>query len=141
VPDIRVIRLKYATLTFTEWGCVTRFEDGTECPATPHPNMPHYHVVAHRLGYADDLLGYTREHEFAHSFLAERLHDAPSEVLWAVAHGKQLSGRAAAYEELASQAFQRWLRANERPLISGVKWDDLKRDALALLEPAEFALT
>jgi hypothetical protein len=34
---------------------------------------------------------------------------------------------------VAAQTFQRWLRANERPICSGLDWDGLKRDALDLL--------
>ena len=126
------IRLKYATIQFTSWGCKTTFEDGAEANAIPH-QIPHYYVVSHRLGYGDDLLGYTREHEFSHSFLEERLYDRPSRVLWGVARGELLSGLDACYEEMAAQNFQRFLRANERPIVSGVDWDSLRRDALALL--------
>jgi hypothetical protein len=125
--------LKYATLTFDPKGCSTWFEDGKCAPAVPH-DTHHYHVIAHRCGYADDIMAYCREHEFAHSFMEERLQDRPSRVLWGVAHNQQLSGPEAAYEEMMAQAFQRWLRAGERPIISGVDWDALKRDALRLLE-------
>ena len=135
-----MIRLRYALLSPTTQGCITLFEDGSEASSIPH-NTPHYHVVAHRLGYGDNLLAYCFEHEFCHSFVEERLHDRPSQVLWAVAHGQTLSGPTSAYEEIAAQVFQRWLRANERPILSGVDWDKLKADALVLLEPAEFSLT
>jgi hypothetical protein len=128
-----VIRLRYAVLGWTPQGCTTFFEDGTEVSAWPHPDMPHYHVIAHRLGYGDDLLAYCREHEAAHLFVEERLHNRPSRVLWALAHGQRISGCDAGYEEMAAQQFQRWLRANERPIVSGVDWDGLKRDALGLL--------
>jgi hypothetical protein len=140
VPDIRVIRLKYATLTFTEWGCVTRFETGEPVPACPH-DTPDYRIIAMRLGHGDDILEYCRWHEACHLLAEERLHDRPSRVLWGLAHGQRLSGHEAAYEELAAQQLQAWLRAGQRPIVSGVDWHSLKRDALALLEPAEFALT
>jgi hypothetical protein len=45
-----------------------------------------------------------------------------------------LSGYRSAYEEIAAQTFQRWLRANERPIVSGVDWDRLKAEALELLD-------
>jgi hypothetical protein len=131
-----VITLKFCALEFTPDGAVTRFPDGTEIGAHPHANA-HYHVIAHRLGYGDDILRFCQEHEFAHSFVAERLLDRPSVVLSALAHGTQFSGRNAAFEELTAQAFQRWLRANERPIISGVKWDEMKADALELLGGGE----
>jgi hypothetical protein len=85
------------------------------------------------LGYGDDILRYCQEHEFAHSFVAERLLDRPSMVLSALARGAVVSGRVATFEELTAQAFQRWIKAHERPIISGVKWDALKTDALTLL--------
>jgi hypothetical protein len=129
-----LIQLRYCTLEFTPDGAVTRFPDGTEIGAHPHPGNHHYHVISHRLGYGDDVLAYCREHELCHSLVEERLHDRPSRVLWALAHGSTLSGRDAAYEELTAQTLQRWLRANERPIISGVRWDEIKRDALEMLD-------
>lgn len=135
-----MIRLRYASIGWTTFGCVTVFEDGTEAPAVPHDSH-HYHVVAHRLGYGDDILAYTREHDFTHSFIEERLHNRPSQVLWHVAHGSPLSGSESIYEELAAQSFQAWLRANQRPIASGIDWDALKRDALAMLDETEFNLT
>ena len=127
-----MIELKYATVFFMDWGCRTCFDDGTSADAIPH-HTNHYHVIAHRLGYGDNVLAYCQEHEFCHSFLEERLHNRPSQVLWGVAHGNMLSGPAATYEELAAQTFQRWLRANERPISSGVDWDTLKAQAQEFL--------
>jgi hypothetical protein len=129
----RVIRLQRCTIERTDFGCVTRFDDGTFVNSIPHPQDPHYHVVAHRTGYEDDLHAYTLEHEFVHCFLSERLHGRPSPVLWALAHGSELTGAAAAFEELSVQAFQRYLRANEQPIVGRVDWGRLKRDALSLL--------
>jgi hypothetical protein len=128
-----MIRLKYATLLFTDWGCQTVFLDGATVDSIPH-YTPHYYVIAHRLGYGDNVLAYCQEHEFCHSFLEERLHNRPSQVLWGLAHGSMLSGPAATYEELAAQQLQRWLRANERPISSGVNWDKLKAEAQEFLK-------
>jgi hypothetical protein len=127
-----MIELRFCSIEFGTDVVWTHFPDGTSCPATPHLT-PHYHVIAHRCGYGDDVMAYAREHEFAHAFCEERLHERPSRVLWALAHGSMLSGREAVYEEMIAQVFQRWLRANERPIVSGVDWDGMKRDALALL--------
>jgi hypothetical protein len=127
-----VIRLKYALVSFEDWGCRTLFLDGTYADAVPH-DTAHYAVIAHRLGYGDNLLSYTQEHEFAHSFVEEMFYNRPSRVLWGVAHQELLSGPHAAYEEMAAQSFQRWIRANERPIVSGVDWDTLKRVALEYL--------
>lgn len=128
-----MITLRHCLFSKVDGGCWTAFPDGTGFGATPHPEMHHYSVIAHRLGYGDDHLAYCVEHEAIHNFLEDRLHDRPSQVIWALAHGKPLSGRAAAYEEMAVQTFQRFLRSNERPILSGVDWDSLKREALQLL--------
>lgn len=127
------IRLKFCEIEFNDWGCETRFPDGAVVSAWPHPEQPHYHVIAHRLGYGDDLMAYCREHEVAHAMIAERLHDAPSVVLWGLSHGEKIPKGPGLYEEIAAQTLQRWLRANERPILSGCDWDKLKADALGLL--------
>lgn len=74
--------------------------------------------------------------DFAHAFLAERLAGKPSAVLWAKAHECEASHYETILEEIAAQAFQAWLRANIRPIVADVRWDDLKRDALELLNSA-----
>jgi phytoene dehydrogenase-like protein len=128
-----VIRFKYADLYYEEWGTTVRFPDGTEIGSWPHPELPHYHVIAHRLGYGDDLLSYCREHEAAHLFVEEVFHDRPSRVLWALAHGEMLSGKAAVYEESMAQVLQRWVRCNEQPIIGGVNWFVLRDKFLGLI--------
>lgn len=129
----RRISLQFCDVFFTSWGAETVFPDKTRIGAYPHPEMPHYSVIAHRCGYGDDLLAYTREHEFAHAYIEERICGRPSQVLSALARGKPLTGYDAAYEEITAQAFQAFLRANQRPICSGVPWDRLKADALELL--------
>lgn len=131
-----MIRLKYACLAWVPNGCMTLFEDGSEIGACPH-DTHHYHVIAHRLGYGDDILSYCREHELAHHMVEEAFYDRPSRVLWELAHGRVLSAREAVYEEGIAQMFQRWLRAGERPIIGGVPWDALKAEAVALLGQVE----
>lgn len=128
-----MIQLRYCTLEFTDYGAVTRFPDGTEIGAHPHANA-HYHVVSHRMGHGDDILAFCRVHELCHSLVEERLHDRPSRVLWALAHGSTLSGRDAAYEEIAAQTLHRWIVSHERPIIGGVRWDEIKADALGMLD-------
>lgn len=136
MPRRHLIRLRFATIERTDFGCVTRFDDGSFVNSIPHPQDPHYHVVAHRCGYEDDLHAYTLEHEFAHCLLAERLQQRASPVLWALAHGTEASAGDAALEELAVQSFQRYLRANEQPIVGGIDWGLMKREALALLARA-----
>lgn len=132
-----MIVLRFCVIDFTAWGASTHFTDGATVNAVPH-DTPHYHVIAHRLGYGDDLLRYCQEHEFCHSFIAERLKAAPSFVLHRLARGDRFDRDPrdrgeVLYEELAAQQLQRWLRANERPIVSGCDWDQLKHDALRLL--------
>jgi hypothetical protein len=133
MTGLKTITLRYCVIEPTERGCITYFEDGTSAPAHAHPEMHHSHVISHRLGYGDDVERYTLEHEACHSIVAEWFFDRPSDVLWAIAHGKMLSGHESVYEEMAAQVLQRWLRANERPIVSGVRWDDLKAYALEKL--------
>lgn len=128
-----MIRLKHCTVEFLSDGVITRFPDGTDIEAQPHDTY-HCHVISHRLGYGDNILRYCQEHEFAHSYIAECLFDRPSLVLSSLAHGVQLSGRNSAYEEIAAQVLQRWLRTHERPILSGVNWDRVKTEALGLLD-------
>jgi hypothetical protein len=120
-----VIAFRFANLEFTPEGCVTRFPDGTSYGAVPH-DTPHYHVIAHRCGYGDDLLAYCREHEACHLIGEEWFHNRPSRIIWGLAHNLPPSPHEAAYEEIAAQALQRWVRTNERPIIGGVDWDGLR---------------
>lgn len=128
-----IIHLKYCSVEWTNWGCMTRFEDGSEIGAHPHWQDHCYHVVAHRCGYEFDLLAYCREHEVAHSLVEQVFFDRPSRALWALAHGKMLPGREVAYEEMMAQALQRFLRAAERPIVGGVDWDWLRGEAERVL--------
>lgn len=127
-----MIEMRLSTVEITDWGAVTHFHDGSSYGAHPH-DTHHYHVAAHRAGYGDDIMAYCREHEVCHLLIEEWLHDRPSRVIWGLAHNKPLSAHEAAYEELGAQTLQKWLRANERPLIGGIPWDSIKREALRLL--------
>lgn len=128
----RLRPLRGSTFEPTEFGCRTTFWDGKSAPSIPH-DTHHYHVVSHRCGYGDDVMRYCREHDFVHSFLAERLLGKTSPVLWDVAHGIQPRDKWYVYEEATVQMFQRWLRANERPILADCDWDALKAEALAML--------
>jgi hypothetical protein len=134
----KVIRLKYVTLHLdTEAPKEKRirnvFPDGREWNAYPHPEQPHYYVIAHRCGYGDDLWAYAWEHEFAHSFVCERLGDEPSYVLSCMVDGIEPDRYKVLQEEALVQTFQRWIRASERPIIEGASWSHLKDDAIRLL--------
>ena len=129
-----MIQLAHSKLEWTDYGCLTTFNDGKSIASIPHWQDHHYHVIAHRTGYEDDLLRYTREHDFCHLFVSEKLHDIPSPVLWALAHGEELPAQSAVFEEALSQILQRYIRANEQPIIAGVNWGELKAEALRLLD-------
>jgi hypothetical protein len=130
---IKVIDHPRASVEFYDWGCRVVYPDGTTVDATPH-YTPHYHVIAHRCGYGDDVLKYCQEHEVAHLFVGEWLGRGESHVLWELAHGRAPDLQIAVQEEATTQVVQRWWRANERPIIGDVDWDALKRVALDLLD-------
>jgi hypothetical protein len=130
-----VIQLAHCSVAWTDYGCITRFEDATEAAAWPHPDNNHYRIVAARLGYGDDVLAYSREHELGHALVGQWIFHGPSPVLWGVAHDKLLSGRESSLEECFVQALQRFWRANERPILSGLpKLDEWKNEALAMID-------
>jgi len=128
-----MIHTRYAFVAFTDYGCETLFTDGATCPAQAHHDDFHYRVVSHRLGYEDDTLTYCRHHELAHLICEEMIHNRPSRVLWGLAHGQPLEPHDAAYEECMAQALQRYVRANEQPIIGGVDWGSMKARFLEVL--------
>jgi hypothetical protein len=128
-----MINLKHAKLEITDTGCISRFPDGTSYGAHPHLFDHHYHVVAHRLGYQDDIMRYCREHEAMHHIVGEFFYDRPSRIIWALAHGHEVAPSDAAYEETMVMTCQRWVRTNERPIVADVDWDALKYRALAVM--------
>lgn len=121
-----VVTLKYASVEYHDWGVTSHFLDGTSVPATPHPWDHHYSIITMRCGYGFDHYGYCAEHEIAHHVVSEFLLDAPSAILWGLAHGKPVGPKESAYEELMAQSLQRFVRAGERPIIGGVQWDAMR---------------
>lgn len=117
------------------YGCRTIFNDESVLQSAVE-NSPHYHVISHRCGYSDDIVRYCFEHDFCHHFVLENILkvDAADGVLHSVANNLPIPPGIAAFEEMATQTFQRWLRANEEPIIGGVNWYNLKKKALALLD-------
>lgn len=120
-----MIRLRFASVDYLDWGCISRFEDGSTVSAIPHPWDHCYSIIAMRCGYGFDLMAYCREHEVAHHLVCEALLGGPSPVLWGLAHEKPLPASEAAFEEMMAQGLQRFARAAERPIIGGVDWDAL----------------
>lgn len=126
-----MIVLRFASVEWTPWGCVSFFHDQTRYGAHPH-TTPGYYAVAARLGYQGDTLAYAREHELCHHLIGEAF-DRPSAVIWALAHGQRPEPYAAAAEEALAMTLQRFARCNEQPMIEGVDWSML-RDKLLLAE-------
>jgi hypothetical protein len=132
-----MLEMRFAKIWWTDFGCSLRFHDGgKELSAWPH-HTSDYNLISHRCGYGYDVLRYCREHEFAHLFVEQELYERPSRVLKALSLGSMLGCEEASYEEMMAQQFQRFLRAGERPMISGVQWDRLKHEALCMLDKIE----
>lgn len=62
-----MIKMKHCLFEYTPEGART-YILGHPVEAHPH-HTPHYHVIAHRCGYGDDVMAYCREHEFCHNFV------------------------------------------------------------------------
>jgi hypothetical protein len=131
------LQLRFCCVEWTREGARVTFPGGCDTQAWPHPEVHHYHVIAHRLGYGDDLLAYAREHELAHAVVAEELMDAPSYVLRMLSRGGVVDPKAAVIEEIAAQTLQRWVRANERPIVADCDWDAMKARFLRYVEQLE----
>lgn len=130
---MKVVQIGDATVTFTPEGAVTTYADGASYGAHPHETH-RYHAIAHRCGYGDDILAYCREHEVCHHMAGLWITGGGSNVIGPLAQGIEPDPIEALHEELLVVTFQRWLRANERPIIGGVDWDGLKTRALAVLD-------
>ena len=117
---------------YVDWGCMSYFSDGSEFGAHAH-DTHHYHVIAHRSGYGDDIWRYANEHEVIHHLVGEIFYDGVSPIIWALAHGSDVTPEEAAKEEAMVMLIQRWVRANERPIIGGIDWDSIKARAIELL--------
>ena len=121
----------------------TVFHDGSKVDALPQETRE-YRMKAAQYGYGDDCAALSREHEFLHSFLAERTRGGASHALWAVAHG-QREGQVAPIwvqeeEEAQVLAFQHYLNgvAPGEELLrlakeSGLDLEDAKQEATRLL--------
>jgi hypothetical protein len=121
----------------------TVFHDGSKVDALPGETYE-YRAKARQYGYGDDCAALSREHEFLHSFLAERVRGGASHALWAVAHG-QLEGHVAPLwvqeeEEAQVLAFQEYLNGTEpgEELLrfsreSGLDLENTKIEAVRLL--------
>jgi hypothetical protein len=125
------------TFSYTPEGCRTVYSDGATLDSYPHLEMPHYYVISHRTGYGDDVMAYCREHDLFHHLVACFFGTISSSVLWRSAHSGDDGPIPAAYEEVLVMTCQKWVRANERPIIGDVNWDAFKAKALGVLAQVE----
>jgi heat shock protein HspQ len=135
-----MLQLRYCSIEWTADGARVVFTGNRgpvpngETVACPHAEQPHYHVIAHRCGYGDDVMAYCREHELAHAVISQELLEAPSLVLFGQAYELPVKPGHALLEEMAAQVLQRWVRANERPILAGHDWDAIKAKFLGYVE-------
>lgn len=127
-----MIRLRFCDIALTDWGCETRFHDGTSIGAHPH-DEPDYHLVSADCGNPGDILGFCRDHDAIHSLVAEWFFGAPSRILWELAHDRSASPSIAVQEEALVQTCRRWVRADKRPIIADADWYGFKRWSLGHL--------
>lgn len=86
--DPRTYRIGAATITLYPCGTTTtRFSDGREVIAAAE-ETPEYRARARALGYAEDIVLMSQEHELLHSYCAEILGLEESKTLAGVARGK-----------------------------------------------------
>lgn len=121
-----MIQLAFAAVEYHPHGCTSRFLDGSSVDAIPHPWDHCYSIIAMRCGYGFDLWKYCVHHEICHHIIEEWMHNRPSQVLWALAHGETPDPKQAFYEENATQTLQRWIMTNERPIIGGIDWNAIR---------------
>lgn len=128
-----VIKLKFCTVEFLRDSVRTTFHDHTHTDARPVDNES-TREAAVRFGYDGDILRYTQEHDFSLAFISQYLVNGTSDTLWCYAHNREPNRDGRLYEELFAQYIQRWARADERPLISGIDWDEMKRQYLLYVD-------
>jgi hypothetical protein len=85
-----------------EW-LETRFPDGRAVTASSNPRDPTSVTLADELGYAQDTWLMSRDHELAHTWLAQCEGEPWSRTLWTVAHGGNLD--------------EDWVRLEERRVL------------------------
>lgn len=112
-------------------GAWTYFDDGTSCFNHP-PDHWFYRNVASWCGHTD-LDQYNWEHEVTHAFLAEKMWDAPSPILWNAAHNRKGNIVGSKYEERWCYHFQRFLRGIASDVVEP-EWHEWRVDARRRLQ-------
>ncbi len=84
---------------------VCRFKDGTEAHACPHDTDEYRAHAAEKSTGNEDM--YCWQHEIAHIIVAQIYYNAPSSVLWNLAHNRSTDTDTCTREEQMAQDFQR----------------------------------
>lgn len=105
--------LPLASCVFEVWSathCRTVFPDGAAVPASPE-GTPEQAATARELGYGEDVAGMVRDHELAHTLIAEWCGLPGSPTLRRVATGAPREDADGEWwEEALVLAFQRFVR-------------------------------
>src|SRR4051812_9790434 len=109
-----MVELKYCNLYETQYGARTIFSDAFETSNWP-PDDANFHHIVSDCGFTNSH-SYIVDHDLAHCFLAEKMWDAPSPVLWSAAHGLHLERTASLFEERWVYHWQRFSQGLINPL-------------------------
>jgi hypothetical protein len=103
---------------------------GAKVPAAPQ-DTDAYRQTARACGYGDDTAALSRDHELAHTILAEARGLPWSPTLYSVAHGHPLPLGYVPEEEETVLSFQRWVNGDLSGLDTlearGWEWRELAR--------------
>lgn len=125
-----MIVLKHCLIERADDKAITMFKDGSVSVSSPSP-QEYYPGIWADVGCPDDPVRYNFEHEFIHSFLAEKMWDSTSYVVWMDAHDKRMSTVGAKFEERWCWHFHRFL--NDTGPALEPEWHIWKLEAKGLL--------
>lgn len=124
-----MIELKHCRLEMRPYGIETVFPDGLNSSNWPPDDVSFLRIVSD-CGF-NDPIAYIRDHDLSHAFLAERMFDIPSPVLWMAAHCvTPHGGNLGAFEERTVYYWQRFI-SKVGPCIEP-EWKEWAADYLRL---------
>jgi hypothetical protein len=109
-----IIQLYHCLVRDREGGVETVFPDGA-ISTNIAPDDVSFLEVATQCGFKDPV-AYVREHDLAHSFLAEKMFGKSSPIVWAAAHNLSIDSIAAMYEERWVYHWQRFTNGRAGPM-------------------------
>jgi hypothetical protein len=109
-----MIALRHCRQHQRDFGIETTFSDGSTSANWPPADEAFLRIVR-ECGF-DNPLSYIRDHDLTHAFLAEKMFDAPSPVLWSAAHGGCLGTTESLFEERFVYHWQRYAKGIISPL-------------------------